>query len=88
MIEEVHGAEVATTLVANTYVNYLLDRAMRRREFEVLGRLIGAVPVRRIRPPAEASAVFSICEAIADDVNRLLAPASATAAPPCALNHV
>lgn len=85
-IEEVHGVKAITMLLANTYVNYLLDRAMRRREFDLLGRLVGSVPVRRVRSPAEVSAVFSICEAIADDVKRLTAHASTT--PPYAPNHV
>jgi hypothetical protein len=79
VIEEVHGVEAVTMLVANTYVNYLLDREMRRREFDVLGRLITALGVRRVRPPTDPSAIFGICEAIVDDVNRLIASVASTA---------
>jgi len=32
-LEEVSGEGAFMALVANTYVNYLLDQAMRRREF-------------------------------------------------------
>lgn len=67
IIEEVSGKEAFMALVANTYVNYLLDQDMRRTEFDVLGRLVSSIPVRRVRPPAEPSALFNLCEAIAAD---------------------
>jgi hypothetical protein len=65
--EEVTATEALTTLLANTYVNYLLDRAMRRLEFDVLSRLVASVPIRRIRPPEDPSRILTLCEAIADD---------------------
>jgi hypothetical protein len=46
-IEPVPGREALMALVANTSVNYMLDHAMRSREFEFIGRLISRVPVRR-----------------------------------------
>ena len=83
MIEGVPVNEAFMALVANTYVNYLLDQDMRRREFDVLGRLVSEIPIRRVRPPAESSAIFSLCEAIAADAKRVMthAPATAAAAP-------
>ena len=83
MIEGVPVNEAFMALVANTYVNYLLDQGMRRREFDVLGRLVSEIPIRRVRPPAESSAIFSLCEAIAADAKRVMthAPATAAAAP-------
>ena len=80
-VEELPAGEALMTLVANTYVNYLLDRDMRRREFDVLDRLVNSMPVRLVRPAADPSAVFGLCEVIAADAKRLMVPASANAAP-------
>lgn len=70
VIEEAAGSEALMALVANTYVSYLLDREMRRREFDLLGRLAAAVPIRFIRPPADASALASLQDAIMADATR------------------
>lgn len=72
VIEEMVGTEAIMSLVANTYVNYLLDCDMRQREFDVLGRVVGGVPVRRVRPTADPSKVFGLCEMIAGDATQLL----------------
>jgi hypothetical protein len=71
VIEEVVGGEAIMTLVANTYVNYLLDRDMRTREFDVLSRLLAGVPVRRVRPTADTSQIFALCESITADATQL-----------------
>lgn len=78
IIEGVSGNEAFMALVANTYVNYLLDQEMRRREFDVLSRVVSEIPVRRVRPPAESSAIFSLCETIAADAKRVMTRAPAT----------
>ena len=80
IIEGVPGKEAFMALVANTYVNYLLDRDMRRTEFDVLGRVVSEVPVRRVCPLAEPSAVFTLCEVIAADTKQVMTRAPATAA--------
>jgi hypothetical protein len=80
IIEGVPGKEAFMALVANTYVNYLLDQDMRRTEFDVLGRVVSEIPVRRVRPPAECSAIFNLCEAIEADAKRVMTRAPATAA--------
>jgi hypothetical protein len=67
VIEEMVGGETLITLAANTYVNYLLDSGMRAREFDVLSRVLAGVPVRRVRPTADPSKVFALCESIAAD---------------------
>jgi hypothetical protein len=71
VIEEVVGSEAIMALVSNTYVNYLLDRDMRAREFDVLGRLLAGVPVRRVRPTADTSKIFALCESITADATQL-----------------
>ena len=80
IIEEVPGKEAFMALVANTYVNYLLNQEMRRTEFDVLGRVVSEIPIRRVHPPAESSAIFNLCEAIAADAKRVMTRAPATAA--------
>jgi len=79
-VETVSSKEALITLVANTYVNYLLNRSMRRTEFDVLSRFISGIPVRRVRPPDEPSAILELCGAIAHDARRVMAavPANAT----------
>ena len=79
IIEEVPGKEAFMALVANTYVNYLLDQEMRRTEFDVLGRVVSEIPVRRVCPQAEPSAIFNLREAIAADAERVVVPARETA---------
>jgi hypothetical protein len=70
IIEDLAGHEAFTALVANTYVNYLLDSDMRAREFDVLGRVLAGVAIRHVRPTADPSKVFALCEAIAADARR------------------
>jgi hypothetical protein len=81
IIEGVPGKEAFMELVANTYVNYLLDQNMRRREFDVLGRVVSEIPVRRVCPQAEPSGIFTLCEAIAADAERVIVAARETATP-------
>lgn len=80
LVEEVAGGDALAELVANTYVNYLLDRDMRSREFDVLSRVVAGIPIRRVRPIADPSAVFDLCEAIAGDARRVMLPIPRSAA--------
>jgi hypothetical protein len=67
-IQRMCGREMLRTLLANTYVGYVLDGSMRRQEFSMLGRLASNVPVRIIRPPEEPS---RLCAAIIEDCEAL-----------------
>jgi hypothetical protein len=71
VVEDLAGHGALATLVASTYVNYLLDGDMRARDFDILGRVLAGVPVRRVRPTADPSKVFALCETIATDARRL-----------------
>jgi hypothetical protein len=66
-ITEVEGMPALLNLIANTYVNYLIDPQMRQREFSTLGRLLARTPVRNVRPPADPARLRNLCEAIRDD---------------------
>ena len=81
IIEEVSGEQAFMALVANTYVNYLLDQDMRRTEFDVVSRLVSQLPIRKVCAPAEPSTIFTLCEAIADDARRVIAVAPANETP-------
>lgn len=70
-IEEVAGGEAMIALVANAYVNYLLDPEMQVRDFDVFKRLLAGVRVRRVRPPADPARVFALCQGIVADATRI-----------------
>jgi hypothetical protein len=74
VIKEVAAGEALVNLVANTYVNYLLDRPMRHREFDLLSRLVVGVPVREIRPSADPTGVLAMCQAVAADARQVVNP--------------
>jgi len=66
-ITPLHGAKAMTTLIANTYANDFLDDDLRARELEVLGRLAGPIPIRRVRAPDDRAKAAQVCEAILAD---------------------
>jgi hypothetical protein len=72
IVEEAAGSDALAALVAHTYVNYLLSRDMRSNEFDVLGRLVNKIPVRRVRPLTVPAAVFDLCKIIAADAKRVM----------------
>jgi hypothetical protein len=72
VIEEVAATDALMNLVSNTYVNYLLDREMRHREFDLLSRLVAHVPLRRLRPCADPAGLLAMCEAVAADARQVM----------------
>ena len=62
--EELAMSDKLMSLVANSYANYVLDKEMRRQEFELVSRLLDAVPVRRVRPPSDLSKLDEFCNSI------------------------
>jgi hypothetical protein len=74
LIEEVPAADGLLALVANTYVNYVLDRGMRQREFELLSRLVAQVPMRKITASADPACLPLMCQTIAEDVRQIASP--------------
>lgn len=59
------------TLVANTHGNLLLDKAMRAQEFQLLGRVVKHVPLRRVTPHADLASLSRLSQAILDDFRGL-----------------
>lgn len=70
-VEELTAREAFVTLVANTYVNYLVTPDMRSHEFDVLGRLVAGVPVRRVCRAGDHSKIYDLCKVISMDAARL-----------------
>jgi hypothetical protein len=70
VVEDVNASDAFITLVANTYVNYLLNEEMRKHEFSVLRRVVAEVPVRRVRASSDSSNQSALCETIALDARQ------------------
>jgi hypothetical protein len=66
-ITELTGSSALVRLLANTYANDFLDSRMRARELEVLGRVVGHVPIRLLRAPDDSRALLRVCESIVAD---------------------
>jgi hypothetical protein len=73
-VERVGAQEALISLVGNTYANKILDRELRAREFEVLGRLVSTVRVRRVHPHADAMRLEELCKVIQEDLAELEFP--------------
>lgn len=67
-VEAMRSPTALLDLVANTYANKILDRELRGREFEVLGRLATAVPIRRVFPHSDPNRVRDLCQVIEADL--------------------
>jgi hypothetical protein len=70
-LETPTAQESLLALVANSYATGMLDKEMRAQEFALLGRLLAAVPVRRVRPHEDSVQVGQLCEAIHDGYRAL-----------------
>ena len=64
VIQSLSSSESLISLVAQTYMNYMLNREMRSREFDLLSRLAAILPVQRVFPQANPSAIAILREAI------------------------
>jgi hypothetical protein len=63
-LEEESSREGLIALVTNSYGGNLLDRDLRAREFEMLGRLVTQVPVQRVRASSDRSRMDALCDLI------------------------
>ena len=70
-IRELPAVDAFMALAANTYTPYLLDPAMRAREFDVLRRLVAHVPVRLVHPPEDIGRIGGLCDALLQDYSAL-----------------
>lgn len=70
-VESVRPQNGLLSLVADTFANKILDREMRAREFEVLGRLASCVPMRRVFAHSDGSRIQDLCRVIREDFKSL-----------------
>ena len=73
--------------IVNTYSNIPIDGSMRAREFEVLGRLINRVPVRKVHAHKDPDKLSNFCQVILDDVHQWT-PAGGAVSAGLELGHV
>jgi hypothetical protein len=66
-IEAMSAPDAFVALINQTYANYALDAPMRAGEFQALGRLVRALPVRKVTPHADPARLMDMCRAILDD---------------------
>jgi hypothetical protein len=76
-VEALPSQSALLALVADSFASTILDREMRACEFEVLGRLVATVPVRRIYPSRDPARLGELCRVICEDFATLGIPAIA-----------
>jgi hypothetical protein len=59
------------SLVSETYTTRLIDRSLRAKEFEVLGRLVENVPLRRLTVSRDLRRIAELCAVVVDDLHAL-----------------
>lgn len=70
-VKHISEPKALMSLVANTYSTRLMDKMMRAREFEILGRLLKTVPVQQIIPHASPFHIPELCKLISEDFEGL-----------------
>jgi hypothetical protein len=65
MLRRMHPRAALVALVSQTYSNYLLDRTMREREFDVLGRIADAVRIAELSLGDRLEDLVPSCQALA-----------------------
>jgi hypothetical protein len=63
-LEQLTAREGMLALVANSYATNLLDKEMRACEFEFFGRMLGTVPIRRLRPREDPARIGELIDVI------------------------
>ena len=70
-VEVVRPQAALMSLVVDSFASKTLDREMRACEFDVLGRLVASVPMRRVFPNSDASRIRDLCRVIREDFKSL-----------------
>src|SRR5207245_2907163 len=74
------GKEALVALIGHSYAGMLLDKQMRIRDLDVLGRVAAAVQVRRVTPHRNVGRLSALCDVIVEDFEKIV---SASAVPVC-----
>lgn len=70
-VHAIRATDALVALVRNTYADYMLDRAGRARDFELLGEVAGKIPLRLVRRPLGLQSVRPVCRSILEDAKML-----------------
>ncbi len=76
VVAEIHPRSALMRIVSDTYATRLLDPVRRAMEFEVLGRMAGAVPMRLVQAGADFLRIADLCRAVVDDFHQFRSKAS------------
>jgi hypothetical protein len=80
-VERISASTALIVLTANSYVPLLKDKAARAQEFDLLKKVVTAIPIRRVVPHSDPSRVAGLCRVILDDFTEINAsPASPASA--------
>ena len=60
------------SLMQNTYVDWMLNQTGKNKQFGVLSKLVVQVPIRVVKRPDNLAMLPRLCEAILNDVNRII----------------
>lgn len=66
-VQPVDRTDALISLIANTYTNYLINKSMQARQFDLVTRVLANMPVRRVIPHADARRIDRLCDRILDD---------------------
>jgi hypothetical protein len=80
-VEKLSPRDGLLELVQNTYMNWVLDREQRAKEFDTLCRLVQRVPVRRILPHSKPEKLTGLCDLILQDASAILSAPTNPPAP-------
>lgn len=67
LVETVRPQAALLSLITDSFASSTLDREMRAREFDVLGRLVTRVPVRRVFAHSDGLRIHELCRVIRED---------------------
>jgi hypothetical protein len=66
-VKSLERTDALLSLIGNTYTNYLIDKSMQARQFDLLTHVLATVPVRRVTPHADARRIQQLCDCVLDD---------------------
>jgi hypothetical protein len=70
-IEELAPRDQLLALVANSYATRTLSEKSRADEFQLFGRMVGTIPIRRLFAHSDPAHLRSFCEFIEQNYNRV-----------------
>lgn len=70
VVDAVRSTDALMALISDSYAANYIYKSLRATEFEVLGRLVQSVPMRRVAASADFSRIDELCHAITKDFQK------------------